>query len=166
MIRAAASGRIDYSKADSDNALWRCRERIILYEIEREALLQSQICRHTQMVVSTVWPDGDNKGEIYKHHFDTGAKILESIETLLLPYDKRDKKEYYKEEMEKMRAEYTALYGDPSSPEAKAIARKDSIEMDRKRAEARRKMVAEMELAQRQSEQLAEIRLKRSRRGR
>lgn len=166
MVRTAALGRIDYSKADSNDSIWLQRERIMLLETEREAILQQQISRHAQMANTTTWPSADTKGEIYKHHFSESRALLTSIETLLLPYDKLDKKEYYKREMEQMRAEYVAAFGDPSSPEAKEQARKNSIELAKQRATARQKMAADIEAKKQQAEKLAALRAKRSRRGR
>ena len=166
MIRAAASGRVDYSKADSDSVRWLLKERMMILKTEREAKLQRSLSRHKQMTATTTWPADDKKGEIYKHHFELSSTILDNIESLLLPYDKMDKKEYNKREMKQMRAEYIAAYGDARCPEAKLQARKDSVELERQRAESRQKMTAEIEATQKRAEQLTALRDKRSRRRR
>lgn len=37
MVRAAASGAIDYSKADPEDINWRIRHRLVLKEVKRQA---------------------------------------------------------------------------------------------------------------------------------
>jgi hypothetical protein len=164
MIRAAASGRLDFGDADSDSIQWMVRERLILQEVERTAILELQKARHLQMAASTTWPDFDSKGEVYKHHFSVGKDLLADMENLLLPYDKVDKKEYYRREMDDLRAEYTATFGDPSSPEAQEQARRDSAALERQRVEAKQNMRNEMATRKKQAEQLAALRRKRNRR--
>jgi len=166
MIRAAASGRLDYTCADSDDALWILKERMMLKEEERLSVLAMEKAKHLQMVATCQWPEGDKKGDIYKHHFSSGTKILESLEKLLLPYDKITEKEYYKREMEDMRKEYTRVFGDPSSPEAKARAQADSARILQQRAASKQKMLHEMETKRKQAQELSDIRNRKLRRSR
>jgi len=162
MIRAAALCRIDYAEAVSSDPVWLWRERMILDAVELEALVSFTAGKQLQQVATTVWPAGDQKGDMYKTHYDRGNEHLTSMGKLLFPYWKWDEKAYYKGEAEQMRAEYIAKFGDPSTPEAKAQAKKDEETLKRQQLMNDQRQKSEVQMLQKREEDIQRLRSKRT----
>lgn len=167
MVRAAATGRLDYSRADSNDWRWTLRERILLMEIERDYFVQVTERRQLQQAVTAVWPSGDTKGEMFKVHYDRANEHLQFMSRLLLPYLKWDENSQRKSEMAQMRAEYVAKFGDPSSPEVKKRIEKDAEEFKKNQLLSAQRRQAEAEAMAKREVEILRLRSKRAeRRGR
>lgn len=151
MLRAAATGRLDYSAAESGNPVWLARERLVLRYVEREAMADLVKQRHLQHVTTAVWPAGGS-GELWRDHYNAGRDQLMVLGELLFPWVEWDEKTRYKAELRELKDEYIKKFGDPSTPEAKAQEQRD-METLKRRAVAVQQTAAE---AARQAEDMAE----------
>lgn len=161
MIRAAASGRLNFENADSSNVLWLLRERLVIDELERDSLLQLTACRHLQQAATTVWPAGDEKGAIYNTHIKSSERYVKTMGRLLFPYVSLDDKTYYRSEVEQLKAEYAAKFGDPSSPEAKARAKADEEALKKQQLMTAQRVQSEAIEKDRREKEIQRLRLKR-----
>jgi len=164
MIRASATGRLNYKDADSFDSRWLVRERLMLHDMERELKLALFKRKQLQQAATTVWPDVDGGQEVYQSHFNTSNGHLLTIGKTLFPYLVWDEKEYYKSELQRMREEYVSKFGDPSSPEAKARAKRDAESRKRQKLEREQQKKMEASEVKKREELLREIRLRRTNR--
>lgn len=164
MIRAAVLGRLNYAEANSKSPAWLWRERLITNGVEEESLMRYVSGKHLQQVATTVWPAGDNKGDLFKTHYDRGNAHLQTIGQLLFPYWKWDEKAYYKSEVAQMREEYIAKFGDPSTPEARATAKKDEAALKRTQLLNEQRQQAELQALQKREQDIQRLRSKRIKR--
>ena len=79
----------------------------------------------------------------------------------MFPYMQWDEKSHYKSEMEQMRAEYVAKFGDPSSPEAQAQAKRDTENLKRQKLMSEQKAKADAENRSKRERELAQLRNRR-----
>ena len=166
MIRAAATGRLNYKEAVSGDEIWLLKEQYVLDAIEVDMLISYTAGKQLQQVATAVWPSGDTKGELYKTNYERGNAHLKLIGQLSFPYWKWDEKAYYKSEMAQMRAEYIAKYGDPSTPEARAQAKKDEETVKRNALIAEQHKQTEAVVLQRRTDEIQRLRSKRVQRRR
>jgi hypothetical protein len=161
MVRAAATGRLDYSKADSNSGVWLMREKLMLLQLERDIIVDMRKLRHLQQVSTAIWPAGDTKGDMFKEHYERGNAHIEVIGKLQQPYIKWDTKDVYKSELRTLRDEYTKQFGDPSSPEARARNARDLESIKKSKLMAQQKAEAEMAATKRREAELQSIRNRR-----
>jgi hypothetical protein len=163
MIRAAATGRIDYSKAESGSYVWRLREWLMLEETDRDALITFTMFKQLQQVATAGGPSPvDGKAELFTQHYERGNAHLQTLGQALFPYMKWDEKSYYKSELEGMRAEYVAKFGDPSTPEAKAQAKRDMEASKRQQLMNEQKVKAAAEAESRRGKEIERLRSQRT----
>ena len=136
MIRAAATGRLDYSNADSNDAVWLLRERTMLSYSETEAFVELLKQRQLQQVSTAVWPTGDTSGDGWREHYNSGRDHLMQIGEALFPWLQWDEKDRLKSDVAQMRAEYIERFGDPSSPDAKEQDKRDREAVKRSQLDA------------------------------
>ena len=163
MIKAAATGKLNFESADSNDRLWLTKEKLILDAIEREDILRLLEVRHLQQAASSVWPALDDKGELYGMHCDNATELAQGIASVLFPFEDWSEKGQRKRDIADMREEYVRRFGDPSTPEGKAAAAKDAERVEKMRAQAEQKQKAEAALLAEQSKKLAELRDRRLR---
>lgn len=84
MVRAAASGAIDYSKADPDDINWRIRHRLVLKEVRRKAEedVTHAIHQHWLGYVG----HGNLTPESYEKVRDYAGDALTSYENMVFPW--------------------------------------------------------------------------------
>ena len=164
MTKAAACGRLNFKEADSDDVRWILRERLVLNQLENDLLTELSRQKQMQFISTAVWPNWDDNGKIWNSHFDSGNEHLIEFGKGLMPYLSWDKKDQYKSEVADMRAEYVKKFGDPSSPAAKAQARKDSDALKQRRLEANQKAAAVVQEQREREEKLRNLRKTRRKR--
>jgi len=164
MVRAAATGRLDYKEAVSLDPVWLLREQIMLDDVEQESLIQFTAGKQLQQVATTVWPAGDQKGDTYKLHYDRGNAHLQAMGKLLFPYWKWDEREYYKSEVDQLRAEYVAKYGELNTPEARAQLKRDEEALKRMQLQAEQKQKNDQAALQKRTQEIQRLRSKRIKR--
>ena len=162
MIRAAATGRLDYRQAHSDDIVWRLKERLLLSEMERDILVDIGRIRHLQDVGTTVWPAGD-RGDMYKAQYDRGSARISAIGQLIAPFLHWTDADRYKSEAQSLREEYIKKFGDPSAPENKARAARDMEALNRSNAAAQQKQSQEQDQRRQRDQQLQTARERRFR---
>lgn len=126
MVRAAASGVIDYSQADPDDVNWRMRHALLLREVRRQDDLRflDALQRHWDAYVS----HGRLTEESYKNVTKYASDALDDYQELLFPWPKAAQKKEQNaapapeepkaqkvtidNETEKLIAAYKARFGD------------------------------------------------------
>lgn len=84
MVRAAAAGVIDYTKADPNNQLWRIKHQLLLNELERTADydLLSAAQRHWLALLA----HGSLTEESFASAKKNAADILDTMKKLVFPW--------------------------------------------------------------------------------
>ena len=161
MVRAAATGRLDYREADSNSRKWKFKERLMLNDVEREHLNELSRLKQLQQVSTAIWPTWDDKGAMFHEHYKRGNEHLMDIGKRLVPYIEWGEGAYYKSEAAVMRAEYIKKFGDPSSPEALAQQRRDKEALRRHRVEVTQQAAADAEAQREREKTLQDLRTRR-----
>lgn len=86
MVRAAASGVIDYSGADPMNKNWRIKHRLLLREMHRqeERRLLSHVHQHWCAYLS----HGSLEPDSFKNVKEATSDALNSLQRTIFPWDK------------------------------------------------------------------------------
>jgi hypothetical protein len=163
MSTAAATGKIDYTRADSNSIRWLLYERMVLDQLDKEKGIDLIKQQHLQWVASTVWPENDRRGHYYKSHFNKGVDLLKTLRNVLFPYLSTNPKDMYKDDMESFRREYARKFGDPSSPEMKAKLVQDEQIVKQQQMLGKQKSKVEAKAAAERQARLEEWRAKRYR---
>lgn len=117
MVRAASSGRLDYSKLDLRDRLQRAKEQLVLAEIEREAWQDWMNTAHRQMVgLMTAQLSDESRQNIQPIMED----ILNRVGKTTLPWERwiisdQDKKEAQQAKLNKAKTDYERAFGALSS---------------------------------------------------
>ena len=117
--------------------------------------------RHLQQVTTASGPCA-GQADLYNDNYKRGNEHLKAIGQLLFPYMKWDEKERYKTDLDQMRQEYTAKYGDPNAPEAKRRERQNLETLKRQALLAEQKAVMDAESAVNKKVALEQLRSKRN----
>jgi hypothetical protein len=91
MVRAAVSGAIDYSRADPTNINWRLKQKLVLYEVQRQenAKLLECIHQHWLAYISHGNLTADSFSDVKNH----ANKVLDSLQAAILPWSVKQETE-------------------------------------------------------------------------
>lgn len=84
MVRAAAGGVIDYSRADPRNGQWRLKHRLLLSEIERQDNYRLLDAVHRQWLSHV--SHGSLTEESYRNVKERANETLEALQRALFPW--------------------------------------------------------------------------------
>lgn len=159
---AAAAGRLDFSKADSNSPKWQTREALVLQAIERERKTALVAYKHIQHAAAAAsWPTGDTEGILYKRHCEKADELFFMLAGLAMPWKRWDYKSSMRSQAESLRADFVKLIGEPGSPEVKAIAAEVQTKLRMEKLTAAKKVELEkIEVSERQTK-LDELRRRR-----
>lgn len=163
MIRASATGCLDYSDADSTDDVWLAREGIMLRYAESAALIELMKLRQQQQIATSSWA-GDTDGEVWRDHFNAGREHMLKVGALLFPWVSWDERKQRKNEIDELRDEYTKRFGDPSSPEAKEQDKRDKEALKRSQLDAKQQAQAKSQAESDVAASMKRIRDKRNKR--
>lgn len=91
MVRAAASGAINYTGADPTEKNWRIRHRLLLREVHRQEEQKLLDCVHRHWCAFT--GHGNLNDDSFKRVKDEVSGVLTDLQTVIFPWDKPTKKE-------------------------------------------------------------------------
>lgn len=91
MVRAAASGMIDYAGADPTEKNWRIRHRLLLQEVHRqeEQKMLDVVHRHWCAYTS----HGNLSDDSFSNVKSAAAAALIAVQTVIFPWEKQNKQE-------------------------------------------------------------------------
>lgn len=148
MIRAAASGVVDFSQANAAGEEWWRRTNALLDDLARkedEDLLSEAYKYHLALMSNSALTD-DSFNRAKKIALDTFVEIF----NLSHPWEATSTKKMRQEQILKLRDAYKRLFGgDPSDPEFKKRLEADVARDQAKRAAAVRESQPEEELRRR-----------------
>ncbi len=114
MVRAAVSGAIDYSRADPTNINWRLRQKLVLFEIQRQEDLRLHEAIHRQ------WLAYISHGGLTEESFTAVKKranaALDILQRAVFPWIKQTDSDPENDtitENEKLIAKYKEVFGTP-----------------------------------------------------
>lgn len=113
MIRAAAKSGIDFKQAKPFDPWWWLRLSWLLNEVEADGARSMFAMQHSQHVAALDY----SAAEAFKHHWDAATNCTTKIYNSLYPWMKIA--ESNKTDVDKMRNEWIAIFGDPEDPVVK-----------------------------------------------
>lgn len=91
MVRAAASGAIDYTGADPTEKNWRIRHRLLLREVHRQEEQKLLDCVHRHWCAFT--GHGSLSEDSFKKVKTSVSDVLSDLQQVIFPWDTQSKKE-------------------------------------------------------------------------
>ena len=90
-MRAAASGRLDFSESWPREPKWYLKENYILRDISRETAIKLHELKHSLHAAAAQYvelaPGGEAHKELFDHHFDSAVTEYNIIGQLMEPWD-------------------------------------------------------------------------------
>jgi hypothetical protein len=138
MVRAAATGRIDYTQADSNDILWLTREKLVLEDLDRQISAEFGTSLNLYYAVSAIGPSfWDKNMQIYREQMGHSAEVLQRVDKLMRPWSA--KADHWQSLMDHMREQYKSAFGrDPGSVETKQEVLDLNQQVERKKLETKR----------------------------
>lgn len=91
MVRAAASGAIDYTGADPTEKNWRIRHRLLLGEVHRQE--EQKLLEHVHRHWCAFTGHGSLNEDSFKRVKTEVSEVLTELQHTLFPWDKQVKQE-------------------------------------------------------------------------
>ena len=114
MVRAAASGRVDFANADLLGRKWWMRLGWILDELELEGVSKVQAMRHAQYVAGL---DPMSGQKAFEYHWKMADECLSSVHAQLFPWLKDgDEEETAEASAGRVKTTWESVFGDPEDP--------------------------------------------------
>lgn len=87
MVRAAASGAINYSGADPLNKNWRIKHRLLLQEVHRQE--EHRLLEHVHQHWCAYLSHGGLEADSFKNVKESTSKALTNLQNVIFPWDSR-----------------------------------------------------------------------------
>lgn len=120
-LRAATSGCLDFTYANSRSQKWLNRERAVLAHVEQqlfEGILRLRFDQATAGIA--VWPEADPQGKMHSAFVEKANERVAQIGRLVLPHMPWTREAKYSKAGEEWRAEFISRFGDPDDPKVAA----------------------------------------------
>jgi hypothetical protein len=91
MVRAAASGAIDYTGADPMEKNWRIKHRLLLKEVHRQE--EQKLLEHVHQHWCAFTGHGNLNDDSFKRVKTEVSDVLGAIQNVIFPWDKQVKQE-------------------------------------------------------------------------
>jgi uncharacterized protein YdgA (DUF945 family) len=118
MVRAAASGAIDFARADPRDRFWWTRLNLTLEHLEDEAV--REVTRMNHATAAALLARADLKQDSIDKVRDHADALVRKVSTLLFPWVDFDPRTATATAIGAMRAQWAAEWGDPESAATKA----------------------------------------------
>jgi hypothetical protein len=87
MVRAAASGAVDYSGADPLNKNWRIKHRLLLAEVHRQE--EHRLLEHVHQHWCAYLAHGSLEPDSFKRVKDSTGQSLTHLQNVIFPWDSK-----------------------------------------------------------------------------
>lgn len=137
-LRAATSGCLDFTYANSRSQKWLNRENAVLRHVESRLFEDILHLRFDQAAAGiAVWPEGDPQGKMHSAFVAKANERVAQIGKLLLPHMPWSREARYSNAGEEWRAAFISKFGDPDDPQVATELQRLSESFERDSAAAR-----------------------------